>query len=127
MQAGQKLSRHIRKEFKEADLERKISHIEQFGPILVDGLARIAKAPESRKRKAEEGLRKLLGRDTRDAEKDLSEAHDRPEQTDSAGIPRRHDRHSHPRIRPAPRTRAVARLGRQHHVEGAIRRTDGQT
>ncbi len=79
MQAGQKLSRHIRKEFKEADLERKISHIEQFGPILVDGLARIAKAPESRKRKAEEGLRKLLGRDTRDAEKDLSEAHDRLE------------------------------------------------
>lgn len=79
MQAGQKLSRHIRKEFKEADLERKISHIEQFGPILVEGLARIAKAPESRKRKAEEGLRKLLGRDTRDAEKDLSEAHDRLE------------------------------------------------
>lgn len=79
MQAGQKLSRHIRKEFKEADLERKISHIEQFGPILVEGLARIAKAPDSRKKKAEEGLRKLLGRDTRDAEKDLSEAHDRLE------------------------------------------------
>ena len=79
MQAGQKLSRHIRKEFKEADLERKISHIELFGPILVDGLARIAKAPDSRKKKAEDGLRKLLGRDTRDAEKSLSEAHDRLE------------------------------------------------
>lgn len=79
MQAGQKLSRHIRKEFKEADLERKIAHIEQFGPILVEGLARIAKAPDSRKKKAEEGLKKLLGRDTRDAEKDLSEAHDRLE------------------------------------------------
>jgi DNA topoisomerase-6 subunit B len=38
MQAGQKLSRHIKKEFKEADLERKLAHIEQFGPILVETL-----------------------------------------------------------------------------------------
>jgi DNA topoisomerase-6 subunit B len=37
-QAGQKLSRHIKKEFKEADLERKLAHIEQFGPILVETL-----------------------------------------------------------------------------------------
>lgn len=35
MQAGQKLARHIRKELKEADLERKLAHIEVFGPILV--------------------------------------------------------------------------------------------
>lgn len=74
MQAGQKLSRHIRREHKEADLERKISHIEQFGPILVDGLVRISGAKESRKLKAQEGLKKLLGRDARDAQKDLSEA-----------------------------------------------------
>ncbi len=74
MQAGQKLSRHIKKEFKEADLERKLAHIEQFGPILVEGLARIVKAPDSRKKKAEEGLRKLLGRDSQAAIKDLEEA-----------------------------------------------------
>lgn len=74
IQAGQKLSRHIKKEVKEADLERKLAHIEQFGPILVEGLARIIKAPESRKRKAEEGLKKLLGRDSEDAMADLEAA-----------------------------------------------------
>lgn len=74
MQAGQKLSRHIRKEFKEADLERKLAHIEQFGPILVEGLARIAHAPEARKKRAEEGLKKLLGRDSKEAIADLEEA-----------------------------------------------------
>ena len=77
MQAGQKLSRHIRKEFKEADLERKLAHIEQFGPILVEGLCRIVKAKPDRKKRAEEGLRKLLGRDTRAAQKDLSVAEGR--------------------------------------------------
>ena len=74
MQAGQQLSRHIRKENKEADLERKLAHIEQFGPILVEGLVRITGANEARKKKAEEGLKKLLGRDTKDAIKDLSVA-----------------------------------------------------
>jgi DNA topoisomerase-6 subunit B len=74
MQAGQKLSRHIKKEFKEADLERKLAHIEQFGPILVDGLARIVGAPEARKKKAQEGLRKLLGRDSEVAIKELEDA-----------------------------------------------------
>lgn len=74
IQAGQKLSRHIKKEFKEADLERKLAHIEQFGPILVEGLAKIVGAPESRKKKAEEGLRKLLGRDSQEAIQDLEEA-----------------------------------------------------
>lgn len=74
MQAGQKLSRHIRKEFKEADLERKLAHIEQFGPILVEKLAVIVGAQESRKKKAEEGLRKLLGRDSQAAIADLEEA-----------------------------------------------------
>lgn len=74
MQAGQKLSRHIKKEFKEADLERKLAHIEQFGPILVESLVRITKSNESRKKKAEEGLKKLLGRDSKDAIADLEEA-----------------------------------------------------
>lgn len=74
MQAGQKLSRHIRREHKEADLERKIAHIEQFGPILIEYLGRITGAKETRKKRAEEGLRKLLGRDTQAAERDLSEA-----------------------------------------------------
>ena len=74
MQAGQKLSRHIKKEFKEADLERKLAHIEQFGPILVETLVRITKSPEGRRVKAEEGLRKLLGRDSKEAIADLEEA-----------------------------------------------------
>lgn len=74
IQAGQKLSRHIKKEVKEADLERKLAHIEQFGPILVEGLARIVKAPDSRKKKAEEGLKKLLGRDSEEAIADLEAA-----------------------------------------------------
>ena len=74
MQAGQKLSRHIKKESKEADLERKLAHIEQFGPILVEGLARIIGASDARKKKAEEGLRKLLGRDSSAAIAELEEA-----------------------------------------------------
>lgn len=74
MQAGQKLSRHIRKEEKEADLERKLSHIEQFGPILVEGLVRIVGASKERKFRAAEGLRKLLGRDSSDAMKELEVA-----------------------------------------------------
>lgn len=74
MQAGQKLSRHIRAEDKAADLERKIQHIEKFGPILVEGLSRIVGANEARKKRAEDGLIKLLGRDTKDAESDLKDA-----------------------------------------------------
>jgi DNA topoisomerase VI subunit B len=74
MQAGQKLSRHINKEFKEADLERKLAHIEQFGPILVDVLVRLTKSNDARKKRAQEGLRKLLGRDSQDAMADLAVA-----------------------------------------------------
>ena len=74
MQAGQKLSRHIRAEGKAADLERKISHIEKFGPILVEGLARIVSAPKIRVTRAEEGLKKLLGRDASSAEAELKQA-----------------------------------------------------
>jgi len=74
MQAGQRLSRHIKKEFREADLERKLAHIEQFGPILVEGLVRITGANKARKERAEEGLRKLLGRDSEEAVEQLEEA-----------------------------------------------------
>lgn len=74
MQAGQKLSRHIKHEMKEADLERKLAHIEQFGPILVEKLVSISGANASRKKKAEEGLRKILGRDSEEAVNQLEEA-----------------------------------------------------
>lgn len=74
MQAGQKLSRHIKHEMKEADLERKLAHIEQFGPILVEKLVLIAGANASRKSKAEEGLKKILGRDSKEAINDLEMA-----------------------------------------------------
>ena len=77
MRAGQKLSRHIRKEAKAADLERKIQHIEQFGPILVEGLARLVKASNARVKRAEDGLKKILGRDTDDAEQALEKAETR--------------------------------------------------
>jgi DNA topoisomerase-6 subunit B len=74
IQAGQKLSRHIKKETKEADLERKLAHIEQFGPILVEGLARLVNANDARKKRAEEGLKKLLGRDSEAAMSELEDA-----------------------------------------------------
>ncbi|PIU00190.1 MAG: DNA topoisomerase VI subunit B [Bdellovibrionales bacterium CG10_big_fil_rev_8_21_14_0_10_45_34] len=79
MQAGQKLSRHIRKEVKEADLEKKLQHIEKFGPMLVEGLVRILGASPAREKRAEEGLMKILGRDAAAAEKDLSQADEKLE------------------------------------------------
>jgi DNA topoisomerase-6 subunit B len=74
IQAGQRLSRHIRKENREADLEEKLRHIEQFCPILVDCLCRIIKAPAARKQKATDGIIKLLGRDVNVAKRELKEA-----------------------------------------------------
>ena len=74
IQAGQKLSRHINKEFKEADLERKLAHIEQFGPILVEKLAFLVGANEARRKRAEEGLKKILGRDSKELEGELEVA-----------------------------------------------------
>lgn len=71
MQAGQRLSRHLKREQKAAVLESKIKHIEQFGPILVEALCRITGAPDKRKEAAELGLKKILGRDTHAAEKEL--------------------------------------------------------
>jgi DNA topoisomerase-6 subunit B len=74
IQAGQRLSKHIRRETKEADLEKKLQHIEMFAPILVDGACRITKSPKTRRAKALEGLAKLLGRDAALAEKELKVA-----------------------------------------------------
>lgn len=74
IQAGQRLSKHIRREEKEADLEKKRQHIEMFAPILVDGACRITKSPKDRRARALEGLAKILGRDAALAEKELAVA-----------------------------------------------------
>ncbi len=74
IQAGQRLSKHIRREDKEADLEKKRQHIEMFAPILVDGACRITKSPKARRERALEGLAKILGRDAALAEKELKVA-----------------------------------------------------
>ncbi len=74
MQAGQKLSRHIKRESRAADLERKLLHIEKFGPILVKYLGKLVGAPAPRIKRAEEGLAKLLGRDSKDAQAELDVA-----------------------------------------------------
>lgn len=77
MQAGQRLSRHLRREHKENILESKIQHIEKFAPILVEGLVRITESNEERKDKAHQGLLKLLGRETKEAEEELAVAEDK--------------------------------------------------
>ncbi len=82
MQAGQKLSRHINRESRANEHEEKIAHIEQFGPILIDGLVRLTKADEKRRDKATEGLRKLLGRDAIESEKALKAAKEKSEELD---------------------------------------------
>jgi len=74
MQAGQKLSRYIKAEHKANELEEKIRYIEQFGPILVEGLARITNAKEEQKKRAQLGLLKILGRDANATEQELTEA-----------------------------------------------------
>jgi DNA topoisomerase-6 subunit B len=74
IQAGQKLSRYIKAEHKANELEEKIRYIEQFGPILVEGLARITQAKEDQKKRARDGLMKILGRDTNETEKELTDA-----------------------------------------------------
>ncbi|MES2745446.1 MAG: DNA topoisomerase VI subunit B [Bdellovibrionota bacterium] len=74
MQAGQRLSRHLRKEHKEAMLESKVAHIEQFAPILVEGLVRLTESSKERREAAHRGLLKILGREAKDAENELAEA-----------------------------------------------------
>ena len=74
MQAGQKLSRHIRREQKAKDLERKMQYIEKFVPILIKKLADITRAGPERVKRAQKGITKILGRDQSLAEKALEEA-----------------------------------------------------
>ena len=74
MQAGQKLSRHIRREQRADELERKMQYIEKFVPILIKKLADITSASSARVKKAEKGITKILGRDTRQAQEALKEA-----------------------------------------------------
>lgn len=85
IQAGQRLSRHIRKESREADLEKKLQHIEQFCPILVDTLCRITGSSDARKKKATEGLVKLLGREINQAKQELHESVQEFEKAKAAG------------------------------------------
>ncbi len=80
MQTGQKLSRYINAEHKANELEEKIKYIEQFGPILVEGLSRITGAKEDQKKRAREGLMKLLGRDATATEKELTHANKKLEE-----------------------------------------------
>jgi DNA topoisomerase-6 subunit B len=108
IQAGQKLSRHIKKEFKEADLERKLQHIEQFGPILVESLVRLTKSSDARKKKAEEGLRKLLGRDSKDAHEELAEA-----ESKLAEMKARHKKKHGEELEPAASEEGNSRPGEQ--------------
>jgi DNA topoisomerase-6 subunit B len=75
IQAGQKLSKHLRREVKANELEEKMRHIEQFCPILIDALCRITEASAARRKKAEDGLVKILGRDALSTKKELDEAH----------------------------------------------------
>ena len=74
IQAGQKLSKHIKHENKAYDLEQRLKHIEQFCPILVDKLCSITKSSGARKKRAEEGIIKILGRDTKTSEQELKKA-----------------------------------------------------
>lgn len=74
IQAGQKLAKYIKHEQKTAELEKKMKHIEQFCPILINGLCRITKSSNERKKKAEQGLLKILGRDAADTKTELKNA-----------------------------------------------------
>lgn len=77
MQTGQRLSRYLAREHKADELEQRVQHIEQFGPILIDALARILGASESRKQLATKGLAKILESDAKGLAKDLAAAEDR--------------------------------------------------
>ena len=77
MQTGQRLSRYLSREHKADELEQRVQHIEQFGPILVDTLGRILGASEERKQLATAGLAKILEKDTKGMKKDLAAAEGR--------------------------------------------------
>ncbi len=74
MKAGQKLSRHLKREKKAEELTNKIQHIESFAPILVNILCRITEAPNKRKEAAAAGLQKILDRDMKKAKVQYDDA-----------------------------------------------------
>jgi len=74
IQAGQRLSKHIKHEAKALELAKKMKHIEQFCPILLNGLCDITKASKTRKTKAEAGLLKILGKDATSVSAELASA-----------------------------------------------------
>lgn len=74
MQTGQKLARHIRREKRAEELEKKTQYIKQFVPILVQKLGDITKASDARLKKANKGIMKVLGQDTKQAEEALKTA-----------------------------------------------------
>ena len=80
MQTGHKLSRHIKKEKREQDLKKKTQYIKQFVPILVKKLADITKANKQQIEKARQGIMKILGQDTEEAEQALQSAKTKLEQ-----------------------------------------------
>ena len=77
MQAGQRLSRYLKREHKLGELENRQAHIERFGPILVETLARILNVSDTRKAKAEAGLARILESDTKGLKQDLQKADQR--------------------------------------------------
>jgi DNA topoisomerase VI subunit B len=74
IQAGQRLSKHIKHESKALELEKRLKHIEQFCPVLLNGLCHITGASKERKIKAQAGLVNILGRDAKSALNDLEAA-----------------------------------------------------
>ncbi len=74
MQAGQKLSRHIRREQRAHELEKKIQYIEKFVPILIKKLTDITSASSARVKRAKKGITKILEKDTKLAQEALKEA-----------------------------------------------------
>lgn len=79
IQAGQRLSKHIKLEQKKEELESKRRYIEQFSPILIKFLEKITDAPAKDIQAAEKGLKKILGRDIDTTEEDLASAQKRVE------------------------------------------------
>jgi len=77
MQTGQRLSRYLSREHKAGELEQRVQHIEQFGPILVETLGRILGASDERKQAATAGLARILEKDTKGIKKDLADAEGR--------------------------------------------------
>ena len=71
IQVGQKLSKFVKKESKESDLEQKRAYIEKFTPILLDAVFRISQENNSRRKKAEQGLRQILGREEADLKAEI--------------------------------------------------------